>query len=193
VKNVVIVSAIIALTNCSSIASHARKNCLNFTIKPSSYGILSYLSTLKFECLNKEHGCTEIIPYNQLAVHDKECKYFYSTCPNINCGQKIKWTQLENHVRNECEFSLFKCEHCGLEKSRTEYFEHIKNCAAIHQSLDVKINTFKNENEAEKEAKFTSLVDSLPDLKEISLSNFLKIILHQISLNNKEFDTKFQI
>ena len=162
-------------------------NCTNFEIKPSSYIITSYLNTLNFSCLNKENGCNEIISYNNLDKHDKECKYFYTTCPNIQCNKKIKWRLLENHLKNECEYSLLICPHCSKELNRNEYDEHIKNCNEIR----VSINKTVKENIDLKVTEFENLINSLPELKDVSLVSFLKILLYQVNLNNQVINSKF--
>ena len=162
-------------------------NCTNFSIKPSSYIITSYLNTLNFSCLNKDNGCNEIISYNNLDKHDKECKYFYTNCPNIQCNKKMKWRLLENHLRNECEYSLLKCPHCSQELYRNEYDEHIKNCNEIR----ISINKTVKENVDLKVTQFENLINSLPELKEVSLVSFLKILLYQVSLNNQVINSKF--
>ena len=162
-------------------------NCTNFEIKPSSYIITSYLNTLNFSCLNKDNGCNEIISYNNLDKHDKECKYFFITCPNIQCSKKMKWRLLENHLRNECEYSLLKCPHCSQELYRNEYDDHIKNCNEIR----ISINKTVKENIDLKVTQFENLINSLPELKEVSLVSFLKILLYQVSLNNQVINSKF--
>ena len=166
--------------------------CTSYQIKPSSFGITSYLSKLNFSCLNKNNGCNEIIPYNNLITHDKECKYFYTTCPNIQCSKKMKWTLLENHIKNECLFSLFKCPYCDIKLKRNEYKEHVVNCQSVQMSMPIPNKEDPNE-EKEKSEKFENLINSLPDLKEITLTNFLKVILNQISLNNLYLDKKFDV
>lgn len=165
--------------------------CTSYTIKPSSYAITSYLSKLNFTCLNKDNGCNEIIPYNNILAHDKECKFFYTKCPNIQCGTKMKWTLLENHIKNECPFSLFKCPYCDIKLKRNEYKEHIINCKNVQMSMPLP-NNEDPIKEKDKEEKFQNLIDSLPELREVSLSTFLKVILNQISLNNLYLDKKFE-
>ena len=160
--------------------------CVNFKIKPSSYYITSYLNKLQFSCLNKENGCDEIISYNNIDKHDQECKYFYTKCPNIQCGKKMKWTLLENHLKNECEYSVLNCTYCSKELCRYEYDEHIKNCNEIRASINNNI-----ENIDSKVNEFENLISSLPDLKEVSLVSFLKILLYQVNLNNKVINSKF--
>ena len=51
--------------------------CEQYSIKPSSFSIMSYLAKLSFTCLNKANGCNDIIPYSNVVDHDKNCKFFY--------------------------------------------------------------------------------------------------------------------
>lgn len=164
--------------------------CTSYTITPSSLSITSYLSKLNFECLNKANGCNEIIPYNNVETHDKECKFFYTTCPNKQCSKKMKWTLLENHLRNECEFSLFKCPYCDMKIKRGEYKEHALVCKSVAMSMPIVNNDDKSIEEKNK--IFNDIMGTLPDIKDISMVNFLKCILFRLSINNKELNEKYE-
>lgn len=59
------------------------------------------LSDLKLKCRNEQYGCTEIIDYDKLEVHEEvECKFEKITCPNsdVGCKAKISRDQLNTHV-----------------------------------------------------------------------------------------------
>ncbi len=75
--------------------------CEDFVIKNSSFGIISILTTLKFNCENSNSGCNEILNYNELKVHDMFCKFANVNCPNINCDKIIKRKTLEYHINHE--------------------------------------------------------------------------------------------
>ena len=110
--------------------------CIDYEIMPSSFAIKKFLEQLKFTCLNKENGCKEIISYNNLEQHDKNCNYIKAICPNSQCNTKIQWNLLNNHIQNECLYTLFECQKCHLKLNRKEYSAHIKICGIINKEFD---------------------------------------------------------
>jgi hypothetical protein len=108
-------------------------NCelTNTSINPSSLGIKSMLSLLKFKCLNAD--CTEEIAYNDLKIHDKSCRFTPVNCPK--CNKQIKTFQLEGHVKDECELRLTRCQVCQEDILWKEYDTHLAVCNIIRQSL----------------------------------------------------------
>lgn len=167
-------------------------NCEAYDIKPSSFSITSYLSQLKFYCRNKKNGCNEEIKYANLLQHEKECKFFYSFCPNKKCGKKMQWTLIESHIRNECEFSMFQCPTCSLEFIRKDYNEHIKNCLKIKEILGLKKDILNENKEQQTELFFNGLINNIPDLKETNILSLFKIILYQFYLNNQKMNEKLE-
>jgi hypothetical protein len=109
--------------------------CKGIAVKPTSHGIMAILSQLKFSCLNRSYGCEEILSYSNVLKHDHACEYSIGTCPNFGCGVEKKRQLLEFHIRNECEYSMFKCEGCGTDFNRGEYSGHIERCKSINESL----------------------------------------------------------
>jgi E3 ubiquitin-protein ligase NRDP1 len=175
--------------NCISnlLKSHKKCpfNCQNVTIKPSSYGIISYLSKLNFYCKNKDYGCNEIISYQNLDIHEKECKYFYTICPNGQCNKKLLWDSLENHLKNECFYTLIKCQYCNQDFNRIEYNEHLKNCKSFQNYLSFSINKNTNDDIKKHQKNFENLLNSLPVIKDASFLTFMKMMLYQFNLNNE--------
>lgn len=161
--------------------------CDDFSIKPSSLSIMSYLSKLSFTCINKANGCEEIIPYSNIIEHDKNCKYFYTKCPNVQCGIQIKWTLIEAHLKNDCPFTLFKCDRCGIELFRDDINEHMKNCDSIRTNMNYQINTDNKKYIDDYE----SVMKGMAELKEASLLSFMKAIMYQINVNNAKLNAKF--
>lgn len=160
---------------------------IEFTIKSSSLAITSFLSSLKFYCLNKEIGCSEKISYLNVLDHDKECTFSFSKCPNIRCGKLVRRQDLEKHIRKECGYSLFKCENCNFDFNRNDYIEHVENCKIIETVFDKKqpiLDQDKND-----QYKFDSYLDI--DLKNLSNSNFMKMLLFHIGKMNFEMDKKY--
>ncbi len=100
--------------------------CKKKSIKNTSIGIINLLKNLKFKCDNK--GCTSIIPYEQVKQHDSICEYKKVFCTNKKCKKKIIKKDLENHIKNECKYTLIKCQFCKSEYVRKELIEHEKLC-----------------------------------------------------------------
>ena len=110
--------------------------CSDYEIMPSSFAIKKFLEQLNFTCNNKENGCNEIISYNNLEQHDKNCNYINAICPNNQCGIKIQWNLLNNHLQNECLYTLFECPKCHLKINRKEFMPHTKICGIINKEFD---------------------------------------------------------
>lgn len=157
--------------------------CENYSIKPSSLVITTFLSNLKFYCLNKENGCDKQLDYLQVLSHDKECPFSYSICPNVKCQKSVKRQLMEYHIKKECEFSLFKCDNCDMKFIRNNYLDHIKNCKVISDIFDIKNPIIDTCGSAD------DLNFSL-NTKEVSMSSFLKIILFQMAKSNLETNKK---
>ena len=144
-------------------------NCLLFEITPSSYGIKKFLNQLKFECKYKSDGCKEIISYTNVETHENNCPYHLQSCPNEGCKQKIKKIDLENHIKNECQFTLFQCENCGLKLNRKEIIYHDRICSEIKNQLDSQspiINNFTEEEYIKNNKNFNSFMNILNELNE---------------------------
>ncbi len=162
--------------------------CEQYSIKPSSFSIMSYLAKLSFTCLNKANGCNDIIPYSNVVDHDKNCKFFYTKCPNVQCSMKLKWTLIESHLKNECPFTLFKCDKCGIDFYRDDINEHVKNCNSIMNSLNYSINTNDNTKYIND---FDTVMKGLPEIKDATMLSFMKAIMYQINVNNMKLNAKF--
>ena len=175
--------------NCISNMINQKKNCPfnceNTLIKPSSYYIISYLSKLKFYCKNKEFGCNEEISYENLDNHEKNCKFFFTKCPNLQCEKKVLWNLLENHLKLECPFSLIQCKNCNQNFNRNDYDEHLKNCINFKNYFSVIINKDNIESINNKKNEFEKFINNLPFINESSILIFMKMILYQFNLNNQ--------
>ena len=141
--------------------------CVDYEIMPSSFAIKKFLEQLNFTCLNKENGCNEIIPYNNLEQHDKNCSYINAICPNNQCGKKIQWNSLKNHLQNECLYTLFECPNCHLKLNRKEYSTHSKICGIINKEFDKQspiINKKTNEDIQKNNEIFNNVMNSIENL-----------------------------
>ena len=148
--------------------------CIDYEIMPSSFAIKKFLEQLKFICLNKDNGCNEIISYNNLEQHDKNCNYINATCPNNQCGIKIKWNLLDNHIQKECLYTLFECSKCHLKLNRKEYLEHNKICRILNRELDKQspiINKLTKEDFKKNNEIFNNVMNSIENLPSFSNEN----------------------
>ena len=157
--------------------------CTDYEIMPSSFAIKKFLNQLHFTCLNKENGCNEIISYNNIEQHDKNCEYINSICPNNQCGKKLPWYLLKNHLQNECLYTLFECEKCHLKLNRKELEPHNKLCNAINKEFEnhnVIMNKMTKDDLVKKKEEFTKFINGIENL------NFFN------EENNKENDNKIE-
>ena len=143
--------------------------CQNYNIIPSSFALQNYLNKLQFECKNKNKGCNEILPYLCVEKHDKTCPYLESSCPNVQCNQKMKWTLLDNHIHNECPYTLFQCQNCHLLLNRKEIEFHENICKDILDQLNsqsILINKLSKEQIIKNTEEFNSFLNCLQSLNE---------------------------
>ena len=148
--------------------------CVDYEIMPSSFAIKKFLEQLNFTCLNKDNGCNEIISYNNLEQHDKNCNYINATCPNSQCGIKMQWNLLDNHIQNECLYTLFECPKCHIKLNRKEYLDHNKICGKINKELDKQspiINKLTNEDIQKNNEIFNNFMNSIENLTSLSNDN----------------------
>ena len=167
--------------------------CTDYEIAPSSFAIKKFLNQLKFSCLNKENGCNEIISYNNIEQHDKNCEYINSFCPNNQCGVKIPWNLLKNHIQNECPYTLFECDKCHMKLSRKELESHNKLCQVIDKEFEKQspiVNKMTKDDLNKKKEEFKNLMGGIENL------NFFKDEPNKeennnINNNNKNCEINF--
>ena len=177
--------------NCINNYKELNKNCpfgcVDYDINPSSFAIKKFLEKLQFTCANKSNGCTEIINYNNLENHESNCKFREIICPNNQCGQKIQWNLLKNHLQNECEFSLFECQYCGIKLTRKELVKHCEICGIINKEFNIR-NPISNKLGAEEisknNEKFKNIMSNIENLSQNEEINILLKTL-VFTLSNK--------
>ena len=148
--------------------------CKTKKLKSSSQNLKDILSKIKFKCLNKD--CNQILNYNDVKNHDKNCDFQEMICPNKGCDKKLIKKNLENHVINECQFTLIKCPYCDFQFNKNEITKHEKSCALINSSL-------KNENNND----INNIINS--DANKINTDEYIKLLSMNVSKiikDNKE-------
>ena len=141
--------------------------CTDYEIAPSSFAIKKFLNQLKFSCINKENGCNEIISYNNIEQHNKNCEYINSFCPNNQCGMKIPWNLLKNHIQNECPYTLYECDKCHLKLTRKEIESHNKLCNEINKEFEKQspiVNKMTKDDLNKKKEDFLNLMNCFENL-----------------------------
>ena len=150
--------------------------CKKKSIKNTSVGIINLLKNLKFKCLNE--GCNAIIPYNEVKKHDSICDYQKIKCTNKKCKKRIVKKELSNHIKNECKYSLIKCQYCKSEFFRKEIKEHEKLCSITFQILE--------NNKNGKNIYEINNIDNIPNLNERYFNKYLQNLSMNISKILKE-------
>lgn len=112
--------------------------CETKSLKPSSSGIRALLSNLVFKCENE--GCDKEIAYSDVLLHDQACDYKTVECPHKNCKTQLPKKDLENHIKNDCAYTLVPCQYCGNEFMRMKLKEHEDICKAVSLSLNGESN-----------------------------------------------------
>ena len=167
----------ISLLNCPF-------GCKKKSIKNTSVGIINLLKNLKFKCINE--GCDTIIPYEEVKKHDSTCDYQKIKCINKRCKKRILKKELENHIKNECKYSLIKCQYCKGEYFRKEINEHEKLCSITFQFLQ----NHKNGNTISE----MNNTNNISNLNERYFNKYLQNLSMNISRIIKEnkiiFETK---
>ena len=166
--------------------------CTDYEIAPSSFAIKKFLNQLKFSCLNKENGCNEIISYNNIEQHDKNCEYINSFCPNNQCGVKIPWNLLKNHIQNECLYTLYECDKCHLKLNRKEFESHNKFCKVINKEFEKQspiVNKMTKDDLNKKKEEFMNLMNGIENLNFFQDKNSEEE--NNVNNNSKNAETNY--
>lgn len=87
----------------------------DFKMKPHKI-IRNMLSKLKIECKYKDKGCTKVLDYDKLEIHeDHECAFLLKPCSNKKSGCKamLKKSEIEKHLHEECIHAKQLCMYCN--------------------------------------------------------------------------------
>jgi len=91
--------------------------CPSYIEYPCPKGISFVLSSLNILCLYKPNGCTEILSYDKLEEHEKECEYQLFTC--TGCQQGITKKDYDEHI-SQCQLVSITCEQCSTSYKRRD-------------------------------------------------------------------------
>ena len=173
----------ISKTNCPF-------GCKKKNLKPASNGITNLLNNLKFKCSNE--GCEEVINYIDIKTHEKLCLFQKMICPNKECSEQVIKKDLENHIKNDCKYTMINCETCGYKFPKYQMPEHEKMCNLAFQSFNSSNSNILNTNENNKDNKnetknfMKTLSDNIGKVlkeKNIQKENETKIINEKEIIN----------
>ena len=80
--------------------------------------IIREVNELIIRCTNGKKGCEWVGELGTLNDHlksNKGCGYVYVKCTNKKCGEEMNRKELQLHLRKECDYRLYHCEHCGIQ------------------------------------------------------------------------------
>ena len=63
------------------------------------------IENIEHSCSYEVDGCQEKFPLNLLAEHKKSCQFRSISCPAYMCNKRVVFTNLVNHLLNQCEQS----------------------------------------------------------------------------------------
>lgn len=78
--------------------------------------------------------------------HVEDCQYEDVKCPDPNCKIVIRRSQLENHIKKECQWRVVVCDYCEdkyavcKEEVRSDFVDEITFSDTIKHGSTVKIN-----------------------------------------------------
>ena len=61
------------------------------------------IENIEHSCCFEVDGCQEKLPLNQLAEHKKSCQFRSISCPAYMCNKRVVFTNLVDHLLNQCE------------------------------------------------------------------------------------------
>ena len=63
------------------------------------------IENIEHSCCYEVDGCKEKLPLNMLPEHKKSCQFRSISCPAYMCTKRVVFTDLVNHLLNQCEQS----------------------------------------------------------------------------------------
>ncbi|XP_050668411.1 uncharacterized protein LOC126967772 isoform X2 [Leptidea sinapis] len=71
--------------------------------------------------------CKEAVPQAEVPEHHEK---MHKMAPCKKCGESVCGTDLEDHIRDSCAYTMQTCRYCSLELRRSEVPTHEKYCGA---------------------------------------------------------------
>ena len=147
---------------------------------------------LTTECLNRAHTCEycgEEGTYAGIAEeHDQLCLKKPIPCPNTKCKMSVERGRVEEHVANECVYTIVACQYSSIGCTKTEKRKDMKTHEEddkVHLHLSLQKIAKLDDAISSSNNKITSLMDEISQLKsflddELNLK-FVKICLSDYS------------
>lgn len=102
----------------------------DFKLKPHKI-IRNMLSKLKIQCKNKGLGCTKVLNYDKLEIHEEhECEWLKKPCQykSEGCKAILGVNEIDKHIKEECLYTPMECMYCNEKYPRKDLRDHLFNC-----------------------------------------------------------------
>ena len=103
--------------------------CTRLLCRTKMFRTVSLLATTVIEniehsCCYEVDGCKEKLPLNSLAEHKRSCQFRSISCPAYLCNKRVVFTDLVDHLLNQCEHSKqsFAREEVSSARSAAEVY-----------------------------------------------------------------------
>ena len=127
---------------------------------------------LTTECPNRAHKCEycgEEGTYASITEeHDQLCLKKQIPCPNTECKMSVERGRVEEHVANECVYTIVACQYSNIGCIKKEKRKNIKTHEEddkVHLHLSLKKIAELDDAISSSNNKITSLMDEMSQLK----------------------------
>ena len=87
------------------------------------------VNSLKVRCQHHEVGCQWVGELMYLKEHLdpllRKCGFILLVCP-LGCGERVRSSAMEEHIRSYCRKRSYVCEHCGYYNKRNQFESHLE-------------------------------------------------------------------
>ena len=144
--------------------------------------LANMISKIKIKCPNNTNGCPNVVQFNDIFSHLKECPMNEFKCNG--CGLKGKLQEIQIHT-NLCELIPEVCKLCSKEFIRARLQEHQQECPfrVINCELcnsEMKLLDLKNHTREDCSLKIIQNYENLLNQKNIVKKVFLNVFISQI-------------
>ncbi|CAB4036287.1 TNF receptor-associated factor 3-like, partial [Paramuricea clavata] len=80
------------------------------------------LNAISLHCANP--GCSWHGDYEQLEGHSQVCEHALITCVHSQCQMKLQRSDMDEHLKSECEYRDVKCDYCGQDVTFASMKKH---------------------------------------------------------------------
>ena len=152
-----------------------------------------FINDIQLKCFNYKNGCGEILFYESIHKHIKNCKYKLSKCNGDGCDFISTKDKILEHLK-ECVFIAVICEYCKADYKKKDIEKHsefcdekLKECYFCKKNIKIKdfythndkkcnrlYYDFASKENIEKISKYEEVENQLRQLEE-KLENFKNV------------------